>query len=315
MQYGTGSEWDRRLVRGVTGAGAPAEASDALIAALGGLGCEAEFGLALLHATAREPRPDHALGEQWLRQCLGVCQRVARIAAELELAVQSYTDALLRVEPSLVALARGEEFVRDLPERQDDDWTAQFDDVPDVWWPESGAVALGSEPIELWLRRAGFPYRHAVTLGLPEHVEVLADALGLALHALHTLPPRGVITRASLYLGLQALTAEFGGDLVPHHLADIDTRHVGLATGVTTLLRLGKEPASLAGDIAWARAELDRARALLADDTPYGAKSRATRPLTRRTGNLWARQLVGEWERTLATLESLRGATPIVRQA
>jgi hypothetical protein len=307
------SEWDRRLMCGLTGVGAPAVASDTLVQALGALGCEAEFGLALLQAPARLPRPTLSDGIGWLRQCLGLCQRLMRVSRDLEAAAQSFCIALSDVEPDLAAIAGGGAQAAKPAAPRGDLWAAQFDALPTVWWPEPGAVEPGTEPVEWWLRRAGFAYRHCMTLGLPEHLEALTDGLSLALHALRALPPRGVVSRASLYLGVQALATEIAGDLVPHHIVDLDTHHIGLVTASLTLLHLHAEPAPLSGDIAWARAELDRARAMLGGPPAMG--SRVTRPLTRRTGNLWARQLVAEWERTLARLEALRSGDSLASPA
>lgn len=124
------------------------------------------------------------------------------------------------------------------------------------------------------------------------------------MHALRTLPPGGVVTRDAIAISLMTLATEIEGDLVPHHLRDLDARHVGLLTGIATLLRLTPlAGASLRADIAWAQGELARARTMLADQPP--ASGSATRPLSYQTGKLWARQLVTDWERTLAQLEAM----------
>ncbi len=300
--------WDVRLVRGLAGMGAPVEATDALVTALGALGCEAEFGLGMLSPMAIAPQPTRAQGEMWLRQCFQLGQRLARISNDLAVALQAYLAALEAADPALVASPS-------TPSRINpgaDSWISRFDATPDVWWPEHGGVALGQEPIEVWLRRAGFAYRHVVNVGLPEHVEAVAETLGLVLHALQTLPPKGVLTRASLYLGLQAISAETVGDLVPHHIYDIDTRHVGLLTGITTILRFAaSEAAPIDGDIIWARAELARARQALQEQQQRtsgrsGTGWRLLRQPSHHTGNLWLRQLVADWEQTITQLEAIR---------
>lgn len=290
--------WDLRLVRGLAMPGIAAEASEALIAALGALGCEAEFGQTLLGISDSVPRPSHAQGEHWLRQCYGLCQRLMRLSADFEVAAQGYLLALARLDVSSPAPS-----VEGARGRGRDSWSAQFDATPDVWWPERGEIALASDPLELWLRRAGFSYRHIINIGLPEHFEALTEALGLVLHALRTLPPSGVLTRASLALGLQTLSATFEGDLIPHHMQDLDQRHVGLLTGLATIARLDPAETRIESDIAWAQGELDRARAMLHGKRGLG---KVTRPLAPVTGNLWAQQLVVEWERTVAQLEALR---------
>jgi hypothetical protein len=293
--------WDARLVRGIGVAGIAPETGDTLIAALGALGCEAEYGQTLLHISDTVPRPTHSQGEQWLRQCANFCQRLMRLSTDFEIAAQGYLTALARIAANhpLRAGRDGESTTG----WGRDSWSAQFDATPDVWWPERGDIAVESESLELWLRRAGFSYRQSVESGLPEHIEAMTEALHLVLHALRTLPPSGVVTHASLALGLQTLSATFEGDLVPHHLLDLDERHVGLVTALAAIARLDPAEARLEVDIAWARGELDQARLLLQDHRGPG---RVTRPLTPPTGNLWARQLVAEWEHTLAQLEALR---------
>jgi hypothetical protein len=293
--------WDGRLVRGMTLPGIAPEVCDALVTALGALGCEAEFGVELLARNTVLPRPTHAQGDRWLRQCYGLCQRLIRLSAEYEVAAQGYLTALEQVAArSDLKPANGR--------HRRDSWAAQFDATPDVWWPERGDIAPGGEGWDFWLRRAGYSYRHVVTIGLTTHLEALSDALHLVLHALRTLPPGGVLTLDSLALGLHTLSATFEGDLIPHHMLNIDDRHVGLLTAITAIARLDAGSASLPADIAWARGELERARAVLRGGR--NGPGRATRPITSVTGNLWAKQLVAEWESIVALLESLRVAMP-----
>lgn len=309
MTTGETTTWDIRLVRGMAGMGAPVEVTDTLVTVLGALGCEAEYGLSFLYSSATVPQPTPAQGELWLRQCYQLGQRLARLSADLEVALQAYLDALVAIEPALATVLENPTHRKRETNPKADSWIARFDATPDVWWPERGEIAVAGEPIELWLRRAGFAYRHTVTVGLPGHVETLTDTLGLILHALQTLPPRGVLTRESLYLGLQALATEVVGDLVPHHIYDLDGRHIGMLTGITTIMRLAAEPASLDGDIIWARGELARARLALQGQGHRAAAATGghiTRPLAHRTGNLWARQLIAEWERTIAQLAAMR---------
>ncbi len=298
------SAWDSRLVRGLSIAGITPEVSEALVTALGALGCEAEFGLSLLGISDEVPRPTRAKGEMWLRQCYGLCQRLMRISSEFEVAAQAYLAELASSITPSGATSGG----ATAPARSRDSWSAQFDATPDVWWPERGDITVESEPLDFWLRRAGYSYRHIVNIGLAAHLEALSEALNLVLHALRTLPPGGVLTRASLALGLETLSSTFEGDLIPHHMLDLDARHVGLLNGILTIARLDPGAADLAADIAWARGELERARAVLIGSK--GGPGRVTRPLTSVTGNLWQKQIVAEWERTVALLESLRVAVP-----
>lgn len=300
MTQRANGNWEARLVRGMALPGIAPDVSDALVAALGALGCEAEFGLDLLENPASMPRPTHGQGDQWLRQCYSLCQRLVRLGAEVEVATQSYLAALTVAEDRFAGASASH-----------DAWAARFDATPDVWWPPEDANTTAGEPLELWLRRAGYSYRHCVTLGLPAHFEALSETLHLVLHALGTLPPRGILTRASLALGLETLASAFQGDLIPHHVLDLDARHVGLLTGIITLAQLNGTAAGLDADLAWARGELARARAALTQGTsPSGIPTGA---LTSKTGNLWARQLVAEWEHTLAQLEALAVPTRVTR--
>lgn len=302
MELAGGRTWEHGLVRGLAAAQAPADTRDALINALGTLGCEAEYGLELVQMSAVLPAPTHPQGEQWLRLLFGLCQRVKQASAELAIAGQTFLAALAERDPSLVVAGYPEQAGNGAA----DSWSAQFDATPDVWWPDRGTLASQGDASELWLCRAGFGYRHVVNIGLPGHLEALVDGLGLLLHALRTLPPGGVLTRASLYIGVQALATEMAGDLIPHHIDDIDARHIGLLTSIPTLLRLhASEGNAITSDILWARGELERARAALGGPG-QPTNSRVTRALTRPTGNLWARQMVADWERTVAQLEAIR---------
>jgi hypothetical protein len=321
MAMQANGNWEARLVRGMALPGIAPDVCDALVTALGALGCEAEFGLNLVAITATAPRPTHDQGDQWLRQCYGLCQRLVRLGADVEVATQGYLAALGQsADPFAVSSASR------------DAWAARFDAAPDVWWPPENASAPAGEPIEVWLRRAGYSYRHCVTLGVPAHIEALGETLHLVLHALGTLPPGGILTRASLALGLETLAAAFQGDLIPHHLLDLDAWHVGLLTGISTLAQLNGA-ADLNADLAWARGELARARAALTQRGPDASFNRgpdasfnrgpdipvwqangsgtSSHPLPSTTGNLWARQLVAEWEHTLAQLEALVAPTHI----
>ncbi len=288
------SAWDARLVRGLAMAGIGAEASDALVTTLGALGCEAEYGLGLLGISAALPQPTHTQGDGWLRGCYSLCARLVRLSADFEVAVQTYLHALG---------ALGSAAASPPTHRPRDSWTARFDDTPNVWWPERGDIAPPGEPLEFWLRRAGYAYRHIVTLGLPAHFETLAEALGTLLHALNTLPPGGVLARASLALGIETLAATFAGDLIPHHIVDMDARHPGLLTGLTTIAQLAPAENALAADITWARGELASAQQPLRGG--QNGNGRVTRPLPSTTGSLWARQIITEWETTVAQLEAL----------
>jgi len=305
MNVDTGS-WDLRLVRGLASMGMSeentVEMTDSLVTVLGALGCEAEFAQHFLYPAATVASPTKAQAEHWLQQLYYLCQRLLRLASDFEVAVQVYLHALVALEPSLADTATES----DAPSSQDS-WSARFDATPSVWWTECGDVSLGGEPIELWLRRAGFPYRHCIAVALPQHVDEVGTILNTLLHALQTLPPRGILTRQALYLGLQSLANDLTADMVPHHLLDIDASHVGLLTGIATVLQLGKQNAaeSLAGDITWAHGELVGARAALQGQSTL-QRGRITRPLATSTANLWASQLVREWEQTVAQLQSMQ---------
>ncbi len=263
--------WEARLEHGLRLPGIAPEIADALILALGDLGCEAEFGLRLTGISGALPQPTRAQGEAWLRQIAAFGQRLARVSARFHVAAQSMIAAL--------GGGAGE---------------------AEAWWPAAGAVAPEGEPIEIWLRRAGFPLRHVVSIGLPERLEALAEALDTLLHALHTLPPSGVVTRATLAQGMDTLATLFGGDLIPHHVRDLDAFHAGLVTGALTIARIPQAASSVEGDLRWAEGELTRARMLA------NGSARTTQPLPGTTGNLWAQRLVREWEHTLAALGTIR---------
>ena len=293
--------WDARLVRGLTMTGISAEASDALVATLGALGCEAEYGLDLLRISADVPAPTHAQGDAWLRQCYNLCRRLIRLASDYEVAAQGYLLAL-------DAFAAAPAIANTASAAPHDTWISRFDGTPDVWWPERGEIVPPGDAIEWWLRQAGYAYRHVINLGLPAHIEALAEALGTLLHALHTLPPSGVLARPSLALGIETLAATFAGDLVPHHIADIDARHPGLLTALTAIVRLTPRENRLDADIAWAQGELTRAQTTLRGS--HNGVGRVTRTLPSTTGSLWAKQIIREWEQTVAQLTALQGTTP-----
>jgi hypothetical protein len=265
------SAWEARLESGLRLPGIAPEITNALITALGDLGCEAEFGLRLTGISAAIPHPTRAQGEAWLQQIAAFGQRLARVAERFHVAAGS-----------IIAMVGSNA------------------DVAEPWWPATGAVAPTGEPIDIWLRRAGFPLRHIVSIGLPEHVEALTEALDEVLHALHTLPPSGVVTHATLAAGLDTLATAFGGDLIPHHVRDLDATHAGLVTGALTIARLPLAASSIEGDLRWAEGELARARMLI------GGTARITHPLPGTTGNLWAQRLIREWEHTLAILGTIR---------
>lgn len=127
--------WDMRLVRGFEMPGVPEETRTLLVTALGALGCEAEFGLSLLQTPLARPQPTRAEGEQWLRQCYLLGQRLVRASAEAQVAIQSYLGMLAAAEldrssPATAAVVRPE---------MSDAWGARFDATPGVWWPVQGA--------------------------------------------------------------------------------------------------------------------------------------------------------------------------------
>ncbi len=292
-------QWDQRLMQGFVMPGVPEDTRALLVTALGALGCEAEYGVSLLRVPLHTPRPTRVEGEQWLRQILHLSQRLTRVSIEVEVAVQSYLGALALVDQRRdVATPTGTHLAAD-------DWSTRFDATPGTWWPAAGAIMIEREPIEIWLRRAGFAYRHTVTMGLPDHIESLDQTLTFIMHALRTLPPGGVLTRDALAISLLTLSTEIEGDLVPHHLHDLDARHVGLMTGIAAMLRLTPPMgAKISADVAWSRGELRRVRATAVDH--HERHGGTTRPLSESKGGNWAGQLVAEWESIIAVLEGLQ---------
>ncbi len=291
--------WDARLMQGLMIASMAEEPRGALVSALGALGCEAEYGLDLLATPARVTAPTHAQAERWLRQCYQLGQRLVRLGDDLELAVQGFLHGLAALD-ARPPLMRGEP-------RMSDSWGDRFDATPGVWWPEENVEATQSVMIPWWLRRAGFAYRHSINLGLPEHFEALESSLALVMIALRSLPPSGVLTNESLAISLLTLSTDLEGDLSPHHLQDIDSRHIGLLTGIATLVRLSAQgQTDIEGDLAWARGELERAQGNLRVQVEAPASgARVTRPLGVQTGNLWARQLIAEWSQIIDQLTQI----------
>lgn len=299
MNASGGASWAKRIIDTLALNGIQRHTRDSLVDVLGVLGCEAEYALSFLQPARKIPFPTFQQGEIWLSRCYQLSKRLADISIQLELATQQFLNEFVCIDTTLSA---GERDSASFSGPATDAWSAQFDATPDIWWQDAGEITVPTESIEIWLRRAGFGYRHIIAVKLPDHIEAMETTLRMIFTALHSLPPAGVLPNASLYIGLVHISGEFCGDLVPHHLHDLDKRHVGLLTALTTIRRMG--PSALEPDIIWAQDELDRARQLLAP--VQTAEGRITRPLARTTGNLFVQQMIREWELLITQLQQMQ---------
>lgn len=269
------SAWEGRLYAGLRVACVPPMVRQALTHALGEAGVEAEFYLRLPHdlATSAVWSPD--AGERFLRGLEASAARLTHVAANLEVAAQSY----------LTALEEGYPDVR------------TESDQADAWWPPFDGYAPAAEPIELLLRRCGFAYRHVVAVHLASNVEAIAEQMALTLHALGTLPPAGTVPASALYRGLYELSSALHGYVVAHHIADLNERTPGLLNGIARLSELTRrEDTALEADIAWARTQYTFVRDLTTRDAG-GARPGADGALR-------------EWRETITALERLRSSVP-----
>lgn len=229
--------WESHIYPGLRLAGIPLETRSALARALGEVGTEAEY---VLHtcaglSAARALTPTD--GKQFLARLEASCLRLIRTAVSLEVATQSYLAAMAAsgaVGTAGVAGADGGE----------------------EWWYEGESVPLPAEAFELRLRRCGFAYRHIVQLEIVTHLDAVLERLYTFLGALVRLPPAGVLSRADLCAGLYTLSAMIQGDVIVHHIDDLNRNYPGLLTGIARLRQLAAaEDTSLESDLAWAYAQ------------------------------------------------------------
>ena len=275
------ANWERRLYAGVRITFVPSEIRAALAAALGELGVEAEYFLALIQAFPGDPPYQHERGEAFLLRLEAACRRLISVGAALEVATQSYLSALETGFPELRAERDAE-----------------------TWWPLFGGYTLRGESIELRLRRCGFAYRHAVATHLASNIEAVAEHLALTLHALDTLPPAGVLPVASLQQGLYELASVMQGYIIPHHVTDMSEQAPGLLTSIGWLRALDTlEDTSLDSDITWAHTQYTYARHLATrahQASPPGVSPKQTQA--------WAVTAMRDWQETISGLEQLRAA-------
>lgn len=274
------SGWEGRVYAGLRVVRVPPEIRASLTGALGELGVEAEYFLALIQSFPGAPPYAHERGEAFLLRLEAACHRLTAVAGTLEVASQSYLSALEVGYP-------GVRTQRDA----------------DAWWPSFGGYAMRGEPLELRLRRCGFAYRHVVAAHLASNVEAVAEHLALTLRALATLPPAGVLPTASLYQGLYELSSAMQGYIIPHHVTDLNAQTPGLLTGIAWLRGLdAREDTSLNSDLAWAHAQYARARQLATQ-----ARTASPSGASHGQAQAWAAAL-RDWQEAIAALERLRAA-------
>jgi|SRR5690348_5265770 len=271
------SDWESRLYAGLRVACVPPAIRQDLTHALGEAGVEAEFYLRLPRDLAASAARSPDGGERFLRGLEASAARLTRVAADLEVATQSYLTALEEGYPGVRAES----------------------DQTDAWWPPFDGDEPAGETIELLLRRCGFAYRHVVTVHLASNVEAIAEQMALTLHALGTLPPAGIVPASALYRGLYELSSALHGYVVAHHIADMNERTPGLLGGIARLRELTRrEDTALDADIAWARAQYAFVRDLSTRDAG-GARPGADGALR-------------EWRETITALEALHSGQPNV---
>ncbi|HLZ22158.1 MAG TPA: hypothetical protein VKQ30_08550 [Ktedonobacterales bacterium] len=275
------SAWEGRLYAGLRVSRVSPEIRAALTGAMGELGVEAEYFLALLQHFPGMPPYPHERGEAFLLRLEAACHRLMSVAGTLEVATQSYLSALEAAYPEL---------------------RTRWD--TDTWWPLFHGYAPVGEPLELQLRRCGFAYRHVVAAHLASNIEAVGEHLALTLHALTTLPPAGVLPAGSLHQGLYELSSTMQGYIIPHHVADINRQTPGLLTGIAWLRGLeAREDTSLASDIAWAHAQYAFARQIATQGSHSGTPGVSSEAIP-----AWATAAMRDWQDTIAALERLRGA-------
>lgn len=269
--------WEQRLYAGLQLSGID-EPHMALARSLGEMGVEAEFFLLLTGAEASLAGGGRARAEHFLRQLEDSCRRICAAATSLEVATQGYLAALDARFP-LAHLA---------------------DIEAEPWWPAFSGYAPAGESLEMRLRRCGYSYRHAVAAHLGSNIEAVAEQLALTLHALHTLPPAGVLPIPALYHGLYELSSALQGSVIPHHITESATESPGLLMGLALLRLLDqREDHSIEGDITWAQAQLAQARETLARMGAVRA------PVMTPDTAAWVARSVREWDDALRQLIAL----------
>lgn len=277
-----GGLWETRLYVGIRVASVPQDTRLQLAQALGSVGVEAEFFVALANTFLLGRRGSHDQGEIFLLQLEAAGLRLLRAAAALEVATQGYLTALEAGFPGLMSAS----------------------DHAEPWWPAFAGYTIPGEPLEVRLRRCGYAYRHVATARLHANVEAIAEQLAFTLHALVTLPPAGVVPTQSLYSGLYELSASLQGDIIPHYINDVSAESPGLLSGIALLRALDvREDRSLKVDIAWAQAQLGLAHATT-------EQLRAAHSAVPAATMQWAAQAVEEWHAIVEMLVSLRGHVP-----
>lgn len=282
--------WEQRLYTGLRLPGMD-ESHVALARALGEIGVEAEFFLLLTGSAASLAGSTRAVADHFLQRLEDSCRRIASSATSLEVATQGYLAALESRFPN-ARLA---------------------DTVADPWWPAFAGIALAGESLEMRLRLCGYGYRHVVASRLSGNIEAIAEHLALTLHALHTLPPAGVLPISALYHGLYELSSALQGHIVPHHITESATESPGVLMGIALLHLLDQqEDHAIATDIAWIQPQLAQARETLArlgvKRSPLsalvhlGAKQA---PMMTPDAAAWVARSIRDWEDALAQLNEL----------
>jgi hypothetical protein len=266
------ADWESHLHAGLRMARVTGEARAALANALGAMGVEAEYYLSLLAGFPGSDGPSHARAELFLSRLEAAARRLYHAADTLEIATQGYLSALEAGYPG--ARSEGTE--------------------GDPWWPAPPDFELGSETIELRLRRCGYAYRHVVEVYLSTNISAIASQMKLVLYALTILPPAGVLPVSSLYQGLYELSSSFQGYIIPHHITELDARTPGLLTGIARLRQLDiQEDTSLQSDLRWAQSQLRSVQEFLQSPSLSSAQRE------------WATTAASEWQQTVQLLASL----------
>lgn len=291
--------WEQRLYAGLRLPNMD-EPQLALARALGEMGVEAEFFLLLTGSEASLAGATRTVADQFLQQLEVSCRRICETAASLEVATQGYLSALEARYPE-ARLA---------------------DTIAEPWWPAFAGFTLSGESLEMRLRRCGYSYRHVVEAHLSSNIEAIAEQLAMTLHALHTLPPAGVVPIAALYHGLYELSSAIQGHIVPHHMTETTTESPGLLMGLGLLRLLDQqEDHSIRADVAWVQAQLAQARETLArlgvKRSPLSALARLGARFSGMTTPdtaAWVARTIRDWEDALAQLTELERKVAAVRR-
>lgn len=282
--------WERRLYAGL---GLPGmdEPQQSLARALGEVGVEAEFFLLLTGSDSSLAGGTRAVADRFLQQLEVCCVRISAAAAALEVATQGYLSALdARFPRARLADAAAE-----------------------PWWPAFSGFALSGDSLEIRLRRCGYSYRHAVTARLGSNIEAIAEQLALTLHALHSLPPAGVLPIPALYHGLYELSSALQGHIIPHHITETAAGSPGLLASLDLLRALDQhEDHSVQADIVWVQAQLAQARETLArlgvKRSPFAALARLGSkhaPMATPDTAAWVARTIRDWEDALSQLTAI----------